>query len=881
MNKRIENSFVFDLLRWFCPSQLYEEIEGDLIQKFERDVKRFSQASDTSKVSDTYALKKAKRKLLWNMIRFFRPGIILRNKFKVNFINTMLFTNYLKVAFRNLWRSKGYSFITIGGLAIGIACSLVIFLFVHGEWSHDKGFSNADRTYRIGISFFNIGKFASAPEALLDVLPKEFGGIETATRINQDKNVPIKIDDQTLIEPIVYHTDSAYFKIFDYTFISGNAERALSGANDAILTDDVAKKFFGDTDVIGKTFEVGKTHEVYTITGVVKNLNFNSHLKSQLWLSNQNKLTKSPVWSSAAFYSYVLLKENNSEADLNNALDLLFEHHVYPESGKPMGFATLEDYRKNDMAIKFYVHNLKDIYLHSKLNFELSPGGNETNIYIFSAISLFILILAAVNFVNLTTARATRRAKEVGIRKALGTLRSKLVGQYLLESVTTSILSMLVALLLAEVFLRIFESVTGTPLLTTIWQTPYTVGMFILFSLLVGVLSGIYPAFYLTSFIPVKVLKGTIETGGASFRSFLVVFQFTISILLISCSLVVQNQLHFMATKYLGFDQQNVLTIDRMDLLKDSPDAFRNELASLPGVTASSFHTGEPGSNRVMTFSTYQTPKMDHPASIFTYSADENFLSLNSMRLKAGRDFNKELASDSSAIILNEAAVAALDLGENAIGAVINENQKVIGVVSNFHWESLRNEIAPLAIVMGKDRWELGFKLEAKAIPAFLVSAEQKWKQLVPDEPFRYHFLDDNFGELLSKEKIFSKTITVFTILAILISCLGLYGLSAFTVEQRTKEIGIRKVLGASAYQIVGLLNKKFTLLVIIALVISVPLSIYLLQQWLDGFAYKVELNVGLFLITGLISILIAWIAVSYHSLKAANINPTDTLKYE
>jgi putative ABC transport system permease protein len=868
MSDRKLKSWSFKVFHWICPEHLYEEIEGDLIQKFEKDVKALGE-------------RKAKRKLLWNTIRFFRPEIILRNKFKPKFINSMLLTNYLKVAFRNLWRSKGYSFITIGGLAIGIACSLVIFLFVHGEWSHDKGFSNADRTYRIGISFFNIGKFASAPEALLDVLPKEFGGIETATRIKQDKNVLIKIEDQTLIEPIVYHTDSAYFKIFDYTFISGNSERALSGANDAILTDEVAKKFFGDTEVIGKTIEVGKTREVYTITGVVKNLNFNSHLKSQLWLSNQNKLTKSPVWSSAAFYSYVLLKENNSEADLNNALDLLFEHHVYPESGKPMGFATLEDYRKNNMAIKFYVHNLKDIYLHSKLNFELSPGGNETNIYIFSAISLFILILAAVNFINLTTARATRRAKEVGIRKALGTLRSKLVGQYLLESVTTSILSMLVALLLAEVFLRIFESVTGTPLLTTIWQTPYTVGMFILFSLLVGVLSGIYPAFYLTSFIPVKVLKGTIETGGASFRNFLVVFQFTISILLISCALVVQNQLHFMATKDLGFDQQNVLTIDRMDLLKDSPDAFRNELASLPGVTASSFHTGEPGSNRVMTFSTYQTPKMDHPASIFTYSADENFLSLNSMKLKAGRGFNKELASDSSAIILNEAAVAALDLGENAIGAVINENQKVIGVVSNFHWESLRNEIAPLAIVMGKNRWELGFKLEAKAIPAFLAAAEQKWKQHVPDEPFRYHFLDANFGELLSKEKIFGKTITVFTILAILISCLGLYGLSAFTVEQRTKEIGIRKVLGASASQIVGLLNKKFTLLVIIALVISVPLSIYLIEQWLDGFAYKVELNISLFLITGLISILIAWIAVSYHSLKAANINPTDTLKYE
>jgi putative ABC transport system permease protein len=793
----------------------------------------------------------------------------------------MLLNNYFKVAFRNIWRNKGYSFITIGGLAIGIACSLVIFLFVHGEWSYDKGFSKANRTYRIGISFFNIGKFASGPEVLLDVLPKEFGGIETATRIRQEKNVPIRIGDQTLTESIVYYTDTAYFKIFDYSFISGNPAHVLSGTNEAVLTDDLAKKYFDQTEVIGKTIEVGKSREVYTITGVVEKLNFNSHLKSQLWLSNQRQLTGEPAWSSAAFYNYVLLKEKNNETDLTKALAMLFEHHVYPESGKPMGFASLEDYRKNDMAVKFYVHNVKDIYLRSKLNFELSSGGNETNIYIFSAVSFFILILAAVNFVNLTTARATRRAKEVGIRKVLGTPRRKLVGQYLLESVTTSMLSTIVALLLAEAFLRVFESVTGTPLLNTIWQTPSTVGLFILFSLLVGILSGIYPAFYLTSFIPVKVLKGSIETGGSSFRNFLVVFQFTISILLISCTLVVQNQLQFMATKDLGFDQQNVLTIDRIGLLKNSADAFRNELASLPGVTTSSFHTGEPGSNRVMTFATYQTAKMDHPASIFTYFGDENFVTLNGMRLKAGRGFNKELASDSFSIILNEAAVKALDLDENAVGVVINEKQKVIGVVSNFHWESLRNEVAPLAIVMGKDWMELGFKLEGKAIPAFLQAAEQKWKQHVADEPFHYHFLDRNFGELLSKEKTFGKAITVFTFLAILISCLGLYGLSAFAVEQRTKEIGIRKVLGASAYQIVSMLNKQFTLLVTIALVISVPLSVYLIQKWLDGFAYRVDLNVGLFLFTGLISILIAWIAAGYHSLKAASIDPVDTLKYE
>jgi putative ABC transport system permease protein len=407
------------------------------------------------------------------------------------------------------------------------------------------------------------------------------------------------------------------------------------------------------------------------------------------------------------------------------------------------------------------------------------------------------------------------------------------------------------------------------------------VGIFILFSFLVGTLSGLYPAFYLTSFAPVRVLKGTTETGGASFRNILVVFQFTVSIILISCTLVVQNQLHFMATKDLGFDQKNILTIDHINLLKTQAEAFNNELSNLPGVVRSGFHMGEPGSKRILTFRTYQTSKMEHPASIFTYLGDENFLGLNGMRLVKGRDFNKDLASDTAAIIFNEAAVKVLDLPHDPIGAVVDEKFRVIGVVGNFHWESLRNEIGPLAIMMTKERAELGFKLEATAIPSFLKMAEQKWKQLVPDEAFQYHFVDSNFGELLEKERVFAKAINAFTLLAIFISCLGLYGLSAFTAEQRTKEIGIRKVLGATSFQVVTMLNKKFTLLVMVALVISIPASIYLLQKWLSEFAYRVELSSGIFLLTAVSSLAIAWLAVSYHSLKAAWINPSETLKYE
>ena len=327
MEKDPSSGMALKILRWFCPSQLREEIEGDLLQKFERDKKKLGE-------------RKAKGKLLWNMVRFFRPGILLRNKLRS--MNSNMFGSYLKIALRNLGRNKSYSAITIGGMAVGIACSLVIFLFVYGEWSYDKGFKNTERTYRIGISFFNIGNFAAGPEKLLEVLPREFAGIETSTRILKKASEPIQIKENLFVESVFY-TDTAYFKIFDYKFIEGSASKVLQTANEAVITDQQAEIFFGRINVLGETIEVGKTKTPYTITGVVKTPSFNTHLKSSLWLSNQSFIKNSPFWTSSAFYSYVLLKENNTEADLQRALDLLFKNHVYPESGKPMGFQTLED----------------------------------------------------------------------------------------------------------------------------------------------------------------------------------------------------------------------------------------------------------------------------------------------------------------------------------------------------------------------------------------------------------------------------------------------------------------------------------------------------------------------------------------------------------
>ncbi|MEJ0030848.1 MAG: ABC transporter permease [Bacteroidota bacterium] len=593
--------------------------------------------------------------------------------------------NFLTVAFRSMSRQLSYSIINIVGLAIGIACSLVIFLFVYGEWSYDRGYKDSDRIYKVGISFFNIGNFGVGPERTLAVLPDQFDGIETSTRVRR-QDVLIQIDDKSFHEPAVFYTDSNFFKVFHHDFVSG---RSIEAPTDIVLTENAANKFFGTTDALGRSIKIGPERKEFLVTGVVKGIDFNATVKAEIFVANNELLKNSPVWSSASFFSFIKLKENFGYGDLQAALDRVMEKNVFPESGKPMGFKDLEDYKKSPNSIKFHLHALQDIYLKSKLNFEMTPGGNEANIYIFSAISVFILILAAVNFINLTTARASRRAKEVGIRKTMGTSRKRLIFQFLGESVMISTVAMILALMLSEVFLVAFTYVTGAPLLTTIWNNPTTVLLFTGFSVIVGICSGLYPAFYLTSFNPVKVLKGNMTaSGGASFRNILVVFQFTVSMILIVCAFVVQQQLHFIQNKELGFDQNNVITLDHIYLFKDKmqADTYRNELAQQSGVIKSAHHMGEPGSRRFMTFSTYQTAQVPDAASVNTYLGDEDYMDLLGLKFVQGRGFDKDLKSDTSALILNESAAKLLGIDDKPIGAKINEHDYVIGVVSDFHW---------------------------------------------------------------------------------------------------------------------------------------------------------------------------------------------------
>ncbi len=791
-----------------------------------------------------------------------------------------MFYNYLLVAWRNLQRQLSYSLINVLGLAIGIACSLVIFLYVYSEWSYDRHFKNADRIYRVGISFFNIGQFALGPEVLGEFLPGEFEGVEAFTRIKRVRDLIINAEGQSFKE-LAYYTDTLFFKVFSFEFKEGNPLRALQGANSIVMTQRMARKYFGEKPALGKVVEIGKEKKTFTVTGIVKDDDRSSQLKASLWLSIESELTHEPLWTSAAVYNYVLLKEKTSQQDLEQALDRILEKQVYPHaSGVPQNIS-FEDYRKHENSVRFYVNSLTDIHLKSKLNYELSAGGNESNMITFTAISLFILLLASVNFVNLTTARATRRAKEVGIRKAIGSTRIKLFVQFMVESIMVSVVAMALSLALSELFLKLFELVTGDSLLNTILVNGWSLVALFAFAVVVGLLSGIYPAFYLTAFQPVKVLKGNLSAGGSgAFRNFLVVVQFSISICLMICSAIIMKQMNFMEMKDLGFNQQNVITIDGISKLGTQAEVLKEELLQQAGVVKASMHTGEPGSKAVMSFSTYKTPVMTDAITINTYFGDHEFIDWIGFRLLKGRGFDVNRVSDSSSVVLNESAVRALGLGD-PIGAELNEGLHVIGVVSDFHWESLRNPIAPVAIMIGKNYYQLGFRLEERQGNAFLQVLESKWKHQLPDEPLQYHFLDDNFGDLLKKERVFGRAIGFFTVLAIFISCLGLYGLSAFTAEQRTKEIGIRKVLGATASNIVGMLNRKFSVLIGISILLATPLAYYVMMQWIEGFAYRAEWGIWTFMGSMLVAFFIALLTVSFHSLRAALINPSDTLKYE
>lgn len=788
-----------------------------------------------------------------------------------------MFKTLLKTIFRNAQRRPVFTTINLLGLSLGIACSFIMLRYVQQEWSYDKHFAEGDRVFRIGTGFMNMGSFAVSQEILRENV-LVFNDIEAATRLTtRGGEQTLKIGEETFIQDQTLFVDSTFFEVFAYRFEDGNPAKALQSPNSVVITADLAEKFFGKRHVVGEYIEVGEEQNLFQVTGVVEEQTKNSHLPTGMWMPIYPRLRDEDNWMSGSLYNYVKLSSGADRSDLIATLDELVRKEVYPKVNPGM---ELEAWVASSNAVKFYPQQLKEIYLGERLRFDLSSGGNPLLVNILAIIGLIILVMASFNYINLSTAVGITRAKEIGVKKTLGAATRLLQGRFLLEAMVFSLTAALVAAVMADTLLLLVEKATGSRLLETLFESPIHVLGLAAFAMFVGLLSGLYPAFFLTRFRPAQVLKGQLGVQKRSFfRGGLIVIQFTLAAFLLIGTLTVYQQFQFMRVSDKGFKHENVLVLYNLDSLGTSKESFRQQLVQHTEVVSSSFNSRMPA-GRNLWQATYKTPEMEHPLSLNTFPIDEHYLRTLDMPILDGRNFDAQLASDSSGLIVNEAAVKALGLQE-PVGQRINEEERIIGVVKDFNFQDYHHAVEPIVMIFDDNRHNLSLKLKGEDMTGFLAHLEEKWQAFVPEEPVSYYFLDENLAALSEKEGILSKAIALFSLLALFIACLGLFGLAVFMTALRTKEMGIRKVLGASVEGIVGLLAKDFLRLIGIATVVAIPFAYWGTNQWLADFVFRIQLDWWLFVLPSIAILVIAWLTVSYHSLRLARKNPVESLHVE
>lgn len=797
--------------------------------------------------------------------------------------------NYVKLAFRNMMKHKFFSAINILGMSIGVSACLLILLYVVDELSYDRFHPDASRMLQVGLHA-KVGDqdvlVANTPPPMASALVDEIPGVTDATRISHFWGAPsLRVGEQAFTEDKIFHADSNFFDFFGYQLLHGDARSALSDPNTVVLTENIAKKYFGDKDPIGELITIGG-YQTFKVSGVAANAPTNSHFRFNVLLSAASApQMQRTEWLNNFLFTYLKVDENTSATDIESKFPDLVEKYVGPEVERVMG-ASLKQMRSNGGAYGFFITPVSDLHLRAKTRDGLEPHGNIMYVYFFAGIGGFIILIACINFMNLSTARSASRAKEVGLRKTLGSLRSQMVKQFLAESTVYSTLALLLALLICYLALPEFNSLSQKQLDMSVFLQPFFITAMVLLVLIVGLLAGSYPAFYLTSFGVVEVLKGKVRAGMKSkgIRSSLVVVQFSLSIFLITFTAVVFKQISFMQNRNLGIDKQNVLVIPNAGHLENDRAAFRNTLLQQPGFLNASFSNNRfPGVNNTTVFKAIGS---DQDRIMGTYEADYDHQDVIKFELKEGRYFSRDFPSDSTAIIINEAAVKDFGfdhpLQEQVILLDGNTEKKftVIGVMKDFNFESLKAEIRPLSIRLTDVSFQLAVRFTGN--PSDVVaSIEKLWKQHVPGQPFDYRFMDEEYDELFRSEQRLGKLFTVFSVLAIFIACLGLFALAAFMAEQRTKEIGIRKVMGASTAGLSMMLSKEFTKLVIISFVPAAICSWLAVDAWLDGFAYRVQIDPWIYVGSGIVATVIAWLTVGFQSVKAAAANPVNSLRCE
>jgi putative ABC transport system permease protein len=802
-----------------------------------------------------------------------------------------MFKNYLRVALRSIKKNKLYAFINIFGLSMGLCMSILISMYVIDEISYDKMHANVEDIYRVTLK----GKIAgqeihtsnSCPP-LVHALEEEVAGVEAATRIRTIGDIVFRHETEAYAEQNVVFADPNFFQFFSFPLLEGDLTSVLSEPNTIVLTRKLANKYFPEGDAVGQMLSVGSDRTEYKITGVAENSPSNSHIKfgallSQVTSERDNQSYQG--WTNNFLFTYYRKNKETNLEDIDARLVELVHKYVGDEIAQFMG-VSFDEFLAQGNQYEYVSYAMIDTHLYAETDDDMEANGDIMYVYIFSAIGVFILFIACINFMNLSTAKSAGRAKEVGLRKTLGSQRKTLIGQFLAESLMYSMISMVLAVLFAYILLPQFNFISGKEMLFSQFTTPVFVAAVLVIAVIVGLLAGSYPAFYLTSFSPSEVLRGKIKSGmkSGSIRSSLVVFQFWISIVLVICTGVVYQQISFMQEKNLGLDRENVLVISITGKLESNMIPFQNAVNATSEVVSSSFTDNVfPGVNNTTVF---QDVHSEQEYLMGSYFSDWDHLATINLTLTEGRFFSRDFPSDSLAVIVNEAAVKEFgwDKGEGKeIMNFFGQNPskvKVIGVVKDFNFESLKTNIRPMVINFTKTANNLLVKYDGSS-EQLLKNIEANWKEFAPGEPLEYAFMDENYDQLFREEQRLGRLFSLFTVLAIFIASLGLFALASFMAEQRTKEIGIRKALGASTQSLTALLSKEFTKLVLISFVLAVFPTWYFMGQWLDGFVYRDTLSVWVFLGAGLLAIITAWLTVGYQALKASVANPVDSLKYE
>jgi putative ABC transport system permease protein len=869
--------------RWYCHPRLADHIEGDLIEVYGQRL-------------TTSGKRMADIRFIIDVMMLFRPSIIKPMHVPGTTNHYDMIKSYFTIGWRSMTRQSMYSFIKIGGFALGIAACMLIALFILDEVSYDAYYPKGDRVYRVYVRFDyqgQAGKDVFFQHPFAKALKEDYPEIEMIGRYNNSPlfgagSNQIKRADQsdnTYEEGFIY-VDQSLLEMLDVPMVYGSLAHCLDQPRTMVITQSKAEKYFPGENPVGKLMIVNNDiKNPYTIGGVVKDIPSNAHLQYQFFLSLAEKEFwpgEANNWGATNYPTYVLLRPGTDVHEFEGKLLKVIDKYLLPHWINE-GMSDAKELAKN---VWFELQPVRDIHLYSEGITDGLSHGDIRFVWLFGAVALFIMVIAGINFINLSTAKSANRAKEVGLRKTVGSVRGQIMSQFLAESLLYSLLSFILGLALANIFLPYFNVLSAKSLVFP-WQDWRLYPVVLAAILIVGLLAGIYPAFYLSAFKPADVLKGKVSRGSknATTRSALVVFQFTTSIALIIATLVIYQQVNYILNKKVGFDKDQVVLIQGANTLEQQIPAFRNELMSLSQVSSVSVSDYLPirGTKRNGNgFFREGRSTVDKAVSGQMWVIDPDYLRTLGIKLLDGRNFSLDVASDSAALIINQSMAKQLGLDKPVGERIMNwQAYQVIGVVEDFHFESLRDEIGPLAMRLGSSPNIVSVKIRTGDVAGALAGIEGVWKKFAPHQPIRYAFLDEQYARMYDDVQRMGRIFVSAALLAIVVACLGLFALSAFMVEQRSKEISIRLVLGASMESVFRLLTTNFLKLVLISILLAVPLAWYAMDKWLQNFTYRTELAWWIFALSGILAILIAVFTISFQAIRAGRLNPVSSLKSE